>query len=391
MKSKTGIVIIIAAALIGPICGLDPLGLAPLLHALGLFSLIAYRIDHDRWPIPDRALTIAVCMLLAWIAASCFWAEAKNAAWDKLPELIAIAASALIVPVAIRDMPLAYAAKAQRTLLISLAVGLALMLGDIALGNPIKHMYKPWPIIPINAYDREIVCFSLFVWPVALVIFNKRLRCSSIILLVVSTVATLFSQSHSAMVGMLLGLGVFALGWIVPKIIARSLSAISAIGFAAAVPLGLAMRRWGLDQNPKLQFSFRHRIQIWHFTAERVLHWPLRGLGLEGSRAIPTADLAPGFLPLGNDVPALHPHDMFLQIWLELGGIGAIAALYFMIRLFEATGKQTAPAKIFGLAAAAAALAIASFAFGIWQGWWLSCLALLASMIVLAKRNGETP
>jgi hypothetical protein len=138
-----------------------------------------------------------------------------------------------------------------------------------------------------------------------------------------------------------------------------------------------------------LPFSFRHRIQIWHFTAERILHWPFFGLGLEGSRFIPTGDLAPGFLPLGGDTPALHPHNFFLQIWLELGAIGAILALYFMIRLFEATGSQTSPARNFALAAAAAALAIASFAFGIWQGWWLACLALLASMIVLAKRKIE--
>ena len=105
-------------------------------------------------------------------------------------------------------------ARAQRTLLSSLAIGLALCLGDIALGGPIKHMHKPWPTIPVNAYDREIICFALFAWPAALIVFGKGLRCSSIILLVVCAVATLFSQSHSAMVGIVLGLGVFAASWI---------------------------------------------------------------------------------------------------------------------------------------------------------------------------------
>ena len=389
IQSNTGIVILIACALIGPISGLDPIGLAPLLHTLGLFSLIAYCADHKRWPLPDRKLTIAVILLLAWVTASCFWAASGPVAWLKLPELVAIAASALIVPVAIRDMPIADAVRAQRTLLTSLAIGLLLMLGDIAFGGPIKHLHKHWPTIPVNAYDREIICFALFAFPAALIVFGKGLRCSSIILLVVCAIATLFSQSHSAMVGIVLGLVVFAATWAAPKIIRYGLLVITVTGFAIAVPLALAMKQWGWDENPKLQFSFRHRIQIWHFTAERILHWPLQGLGLEGSRAIPTGDLAPGFLPLGNDVPALHPHNFFLQIWLELGAVGAILTCYFLFRLYEATAKQNPPASNFALAASAAALAIASVAFGIWQGWWLSFMALLASLIILAKRSAE--
>ncbi len=391
IQSKTGYLMTGACVLIGPICGLDPLGLAPLLFVLGLGSLITYRLDHQRWPVPDRTLTIALGVLLAWAAASCLWAKAGIMAWEKLPELIAIAASALVIPVAIRGMPVRDVLISQRALLFSLLFGLLICLGDIALGGPIKHMHKHWPTIPVNAYDREVVCFSLFLWPAALVRFREGMRWSALAMLGLYTVGILFLQSHSAMVGMVLGIVTFGVAWLAPKLVQRGLSAITTAGFALAIPVGLLLTKWGLDQKESLQFSFRHRIQIWHFTADRILHWPLVGLGLEGSRAIPTADLPPDFLPLGGNTPPLHPHDFFLQIWLELGFVGVCATLYFMVRLFEKIGQLDRIPRMFALAVSAGALAVAAFAFGIWQGWWLACLALLTSMLLLAARRTENP
>ncbi len=377
--------------LIGPVCGLAPLGLAPLLHAMGLGLLLAYRADHRRWPVPDRRIALAIGALAGWIVLSCLWANARLLAWEKLPEVLAIAAWALIVPSAVRDMPVKDAALASRALTFSIIAGLILCFGDIALGSPIKRLHWRWSDVPVNAYDREIVSFAVFLWPAALVRFRDGHPRSAFFLLGFYAIAILSLQSHSAMLGMMLGLGVLGLAWKYPAAARQGLQGLCAAGFALCIPVGLLLQKYGFDQRAGLQSSFRDRVQIWHFTADRILNWPLAGLGFEGSRAIPVGDLPPNFLPLQHDVPPLHPHDLFLQIWLELGFIGACIALFVMSKLLAAISRLAPPAGNFMLAGVTSYLAMAAFAFGIWQGWWLAALVLLVALTLLAAKDRDTP
>ena len=388
MISRCGRVLQVTCILLGPICGFTPLGLAPLLHATGLALLLAYRADHGRWPVPDRRIAFPLLLLAGWIALSCLWANAGLTAWKKLPELLAIGASALVIPIAIRDLSAKDVELAQRMLVFSVLGGLLLCLGDIALGSPVKRLHWRWSgPVPVNAYDREIVCFALFLWPFALIRYREGFRESSLVLLGIYAAGILFLQSHSAMLGMILGMITLPIAWYAPRIVRLGLTAICAAGFALCIPIALLMAKWGLDQRDSLQFSFRDRIQIWHFTADRILNWPLVGLGLEGSRAIPLDGAPLNFMPLEGNKPALHPHDFFLQIWLELGIVGVGLTLFLIVRLVQAIPISDRPTRAFTYAAAVSYLGIAAFAFGIWQGWWMSALVLLVSITTLASRR----
>jgi O-antigen ligase len=191
------------------------------------------------------------------------------------------------------------------------------------------------------------------------------------------------------MVGMMLGLMALAVSARFPTLVRRGLMGLAGLGFVACIPIAFALSHYGADHWDSLQFSFRHRIQIWNFTAERILHWPFFGLGLESSRNIPVGDLAPGFLSLAQDKPPLHPHNMFLQLWLELGSIGCAIAFAVIARILCAIQYLRNPSTAFTAAAATAVLAIASFAFGIWQGWWLALMALLAIFLLTAARDKD--
>jgi O-antigen ligase len=327
---------------------------------------------------------------MTYIALSCLWATAGTRAWEKLPELLAIAASGVILPIAVRDLPIEDLPKIRRALLAGIAGGIAFCFGDILAGEPFKIWHKGIPDLGVNAYDREIIALGLLLWPAALILSRRGWRVWAVAALAAYSIAIQFFQSHSAMTGMALGLVALGVGSIAPRLVRLAMTALSGAGFALCIPAAFLMKRHGLDQWDRLQFSFRHRIQIWSFTAERILHWPLFGLGLEGSRAIPTGDLAPGFLPLGQDKPPLHPHNFFLQIWLELGFVGVILAFAFMAALIGAIRKLPGPAQGYALGAAASFLAIATFAFGITQGWWLAALAFLVLTVLLAARQETT-
>jgi O-antigen ligase len=93
---------------------------------------------------------------------------------------------------------------------------------------------------------------------------------------------------------------------------------------------------------------------------------PLRGWGLDASRAF-----SPGI--------QLHPHNGPLQVWLELGAVGAlIAAAFWWLALSGLARPRANVAAAAATATAAVYLLFGAVNFGLWQEWWLALGALAA-------------
>jgi O-antigen ligase len=119
--------------------------------------------------------------------------------------------------------------------------------------------------------------------------------------------------------------------------------------------------------------SWGARIALWRFAADRILERPLFGWGLDASRAFPD------FIPL-------HTHDAAMQLWLELGLVGAALTAVFFVWLIGRIDKLEAvdrPAAAAAAASLSAYLVVGALSFGAWQEWWLA-LAALASAAVIA-------
>jgi hypothetical protein len=390
MQSRSGWVLAVALFAMGPIAGYAPLGFAPLLHMTGLGCLIAYRLDHRKWPIPTGPVVLPLCLLAAWMTLTWAWTTAPHAAAIKVPELLAIGLSGLIVPVAVHDLPDGDARRVQNGLLWGLPLGLLICFGDMVAGSPLKMLHWRWDTVPVNAYDREIIVLGLLLFPAALIATNRGYKWPAIGALMAYTFGILFLQSHSGMVGMVLGLAALAVAWRFPICMRMALSATCVAGFALCIPVAFLLWNLGADHWDGLQFSFRHRVQIWHFTADRIMLHPLIGLGLESSRNIPLDGLAPGFISLDHDNPPLHPHNCFLQVWLELGAIGVALTLAVLMRTIATFKILPQPALAYTLAISVAYLAIATFAFGIWQGWWMAILAFIAPLMAISRKQLTT-
>jgi O-antigen ligase len=128
---------------------------------------------------------------------------------------------------------------------------------------------------------------------------------------------------------------------------------------------------------PRLPPSWAARIDIWTFTSARMTEKPLFGWGLDASR------MFKGQIPL-------HPHDAPLQLWFELGAIGAVLgalAWTFIFWRFAEAAPQRRLYAAAGCGTAWSVLVIGAFSFSLWQEWWI-CLAALgfAACSVLARR-----
>ncbi len=144
----------------------------------------------------------------------------------------------------------------------------------------------------------------------------------------------------------------------------------------------------------RLPPSALHRMLIWDFAAERIAERPLAGWGMEASREIPGGRDQPGAAALDRlrvtdpalrrwfaephvQILPLHPHNGALQLWLELGGIGAAIAALLAWFLGVAAARAPCPAAATGVLASAAVTAMLSF--GAWQAWWVAAMLLAAA------------
>lgn len=163
---------------------------------------------------------------------------------------------------------------------------------------------------------------------------------------------------------------------------------------AGPVALGVVLAR-GFPADG-LPLSAAHRFLIWDFATARIAERPAFGWGLESSRQMPggkgqateaalarfglTGPAARGYFahPSAEMMP-LHPHNLALQVRLELGWPGALLAT--AVAVAAALGAGAA-----GLGVLAAASVTALLSFGAWQMWWLGSMALAAVAAVQPRR-----
>jgi O-antigen ligase len=82
----------------------------------------------------------------------------------------------------------------------------------------------------------------------------------------------------------------------------------------------------------------------------------------------------------------MHPHNNPLQIWLELGGIGAVAAAAFWGVTLSRLSRPAPSLAAAATAACAAAYMLFGVNFGVWEEWWLAVGGLIAMMAVMNAR-----
>jgi O-antigen ligase len=143
---------------------------------------------------------------------------------------------------------------------------------------------------------------------------------------------------------------------------------------------------------PMLSNSLYHRIFIWQAAAQKVSDQPIFGFGFDASRNIFDSEEKEWAVVLqGNTliyknhsekIP-LHPHNLAIQIWLELGAAGILVFVVFLIVLFREIGPRfqstTAKCLLFGFFGSIALISFTSY--GAWQNWWVASILMAATMI----------
>ncbi|MEI6986974.1 MAG: O-antigen ligase family protein, partial [Rhodospirillaceae bacterium] len=269
-------------------------------------------------------------------------------------------------------------------------VGVALLLVQVAFGHSfgelLSHRALPGTITP-KAMSRPGTTFALMVWPAAIILYRRGLLRLAWLLPAGYAALTPLLHHRASVVAMAGALVVLVAATKAPVMTRRILAGILTLLFVGAVPIAEGLHQAGLEDAAWLPSSARHRVEIWQFTADRVLEQPLTGVGLDASGSIGNHGLLSRFQEPGTTIIPLHPHSVFLQIWVELGLPGVVLALGVALGLLAALVRVgTGSLQPFALAGFTSCWIISAMSFGAWQAWWLGAILLSAAALALSCR-----
>lgn len=387
----------LVAFLTPPIAVAIPRALAIVLPLGALLAAAgAWREGTLRWP--PRVPTILVVALLAWGGLSAIWAlhpALVRSAWGPTAGL---GITGVVLLGVARDIE----NDARLRIGIALAGGVVMALAllfiewtssllfEKSLGALI-YMGRPFHTFIFN---RGAASLAILLWPAAYAVHLRFGRRAAAALVAAAFLIIAPFDSLAAVVGLGMGLVVWLVAAWRPRPAAIVLAGAIVAGAAAIPVLPRVPAVVALAHRHEMPVSIFHRLNIWRFAGEAVAQRPLLGWGLNASRNMPGgSELSPS----GQSRLPLHPHNAFLQWWLELGAVGAALGTAFLLAAIggamrlDPGGTDRRLPQAAALATIASATLVAAVGYGIWQAWWLAVLWIAAALVAAAPSSQARP
>ncbi|MEI8295111.1 MAG: O-antigen ligase family protein [Alphaproteobacteria bacterium] len=350
---------------------------------------------------PQDILKILAC-LLGWAVISSFWSLS--------PYDSAIASIKLLGFVLLGVSWLAVCSQQSSSVTFLFMKGLAIgcssvaifMLTDYASGEPFVHFRE---VGSIKVYSAASHVLALCFYPLCFWIYRKidPLLC---FLFAGTTIAALYTVDIDIiLVSLLLGGLVQGLAFLLPRKVFKIMwqagftLLVGIFPFICAFVLSPVVIQ-NINQNMPI-FSYIHRLYIWHFLSEKVVHHPLIGYGFDTTRLYKfvhpplytwtffektgggrIVQNTPHYEPL-----FYHAHNFIIQWWFELGLVGVLLSGLFFLKVFARAHELAHPQRImtFGYSTTAIAIALASVDF--WNSWWFAALWISSGIVALVNAH----
>jgi len=349
--------------------------------------------------VERRRLAFALDPPLAWALAACFAWMLLSAAWSERPQpqkvlgLALVAVCALYLLASLRELSAARLALLRKAFWSMAGLALALLLVQFAFDFPLLRLL--YGELRHNSVDGNLGLIVPLFWPVAasLVRASGRALVGPLFAAAVALVVAI-GPMDAAVAAMICGLASFLLVWLMPRL-GPALVVSGFIVYGAAAPVissqWATLEAMGAHEleAPK---SWERRVGMWTIAARTSLEHPLAGIGFRNAR-----DLGETVTRREGDLVRvdLHPHNAALEIWLELGLVGAALFAALLAALVRPLRSLAGRDRLVGAAATAALatwLTVALLSFSLWQTWWQSAGWLVAfAVTVLAADRADQP
>ena len=359
----------------------------------GDFWLAAIGAVFDRLHMRDPIFIAFLCAVgfCFWIFLSGFWS----------PRAMPSLSLWVLAPVLVGASVVWFAANLNRDwsyrlgfgFAIAIGVGMVVLAFEGFSGGALRAILPPEDSSASRAKDiialgRGVTALAPALFPVAIIAALLWNRWVGLAFVVVGLTAAIANDVFANFVALSFGL-VCA----VATFKAERLMIFLVVGGATALlvfaPLAMFIPVEAIfAAEPAVDGSTLHRLAIWQATAEKIPGGLPFGYGSDYARIWgQTAEqiVVPGVPELLSVMPN-HPHNLFLQIWLELGVPGVIFTAGFLIFGTAAYLKLDVPRAVNAAAIGAFAAIFVSIMIegSLWQVWRLAAMALAGMGVGLA-------
>jgi len=357
-----------------------------------LLAALVTGVGLGRFPRPDKAATIFVCLLLATAALSVFHAVDVPLALRVLLKLASILLPLLLLasPDLVKQGQAVLRFVPRLTLLtMAMMVALSVMLvAAIRLYGPDSG--------EVTKLNRGFSYLLLMNFPLLGYLFstaktqsrNKWILGGFLLLMLCGLALT---HSRATQMGVFVAFAVFLGGLILPTLMTYALGFLSLVSVLWPWGAGYAVIH-AYDYVARLPASWLHRVEIWDGLYYRVIESPIFGHGIGNAYKLDW--LAPhGAMYRYMTGPAAHPHNAMVQLWVELGVWGAGLGVLFAAMLLKGILALPRHLQALGLGAFAYGYCLLMSAYNFWTDslWSALALCLFAFAVVAAQSRAGAP
>lgn len=401
-------IILQAIAVTAPLTSIyAPLFMAPLMLTATLAIVLAALRERRRIPVQGRSVLILLGILILWGAISSRWSVYPMGSFTAALQLLALFAASAVVIGSAMLLDGAEAARIRLALVIGILVTLVIYAVEMVVNNPIESLFRN-SLVGLDQiyspFNRGLAVLVLLVPAAALALRRGGWLKLAVALLAATMAIVYVYYGTSVALGVACGIVAGTLSFLGRGPMTRLIGWLAAVMILASPFVARqAITPHLLDEVGKQVFnvSIPHRFVIWHFAGTHALERPMTGWGLDASRSFPggktTAPVTTRMCqpPCASQVEQLplHPHNMALQWWLELGlpgaAIGATILFWFFHLIPRVALDRIEEGLLVGQLTTGAM--IAALSYGAWQSWWLSTLAITLVLTTAAIRVMPSP
>jgi O-antigen ligase len=332
----------------------------------------------------------AAVAFMAWAGVSVLWSETPGTSVQALVEFFltvgATAGLALLLP-----------GRVPRHMLWIVVGAVALactsMLFELATGMGLRRAIGVRTATYI--FNRPVLTTVMLLAPVLLWLDArpKGLRAQLLLLPLVAVTAAM-SESGAAVVGLLALMATFGAARALPRATLMGLALVTVAALGTAPVIGeIAQRTIPAAVHGELASSHsQDRVEIWRSFGAAIRAAPVIGSGFGSSPKLDTSSEAASVAPeLQVLLGAGHPHNAAVQIWAELGVVGAILAAMLLLLTLRELWRLPPPQRVAAAGLLGAAASVSLIGHGAWQGWWAASIGAAVVWFRVAARQESAP
>ncbi|WP_162200157.1 O-antigen ligase family protein [Kiloniella spongiae] len=368
---------------------------------VGVLTAIFSYLENNIFPSFTGKQICLFSAFFGWISIASLWSINPIEALKLDLRLVGVTIAGLLLLNAVEAQGQETKRRIAKALLVGVILACIFLLVESLLNAPITKTIKGKELdatMNLSRFNRGASFLGISLWLV-FVIYSKKFSFIWKLLFPILPLALLyFAPSESSLLAVVLAAVWYLAFCTFPKVGFRVLPVVLIIS-VLSMPLVTRYVEplYDAQSSQSIPFSAKHRFFIWDFVSSQILENPIRGWGFDSARDYPNNGVenyvhvnAKGDQrALEGRIISLHPHNFALQVWLELGLIGAILVSIIIWMVFGYLKSRQLAERIEIQAMLVSTFIVALLGYGIWQNRWFVMFFIFAAMLPLIQKKED--